>query len=355
MASIDNKNHGTKKITKFYSYYFTISFVIIIGFVFACDSIFVFEHLPPLKKESFIHWTQSGQGGLFLIVTTITSLGILYSFICYTLDEDVKIFDTKLLRQRQRVQQKHARTLRHRMRNHVTPIVDKVNLLKSAIESRDCLRSQDVIGRVSGITTSEIISQIREDMNVMLNDIKGINTFDEYLETDTINLSSFIREYCETHKDTSFNYDLTEVQESREKGNIIFNADAMRLIFDNVINNAVEHGFFNRNNNIIKFVLKEDKRKIYLDICNNGHSISSQEIIENSFNLSNGTSSNDKKSHSGQGLHDIEDIMSMLDGLFDLVCDESDFPVKYRFVFANDYRNFFTKLFLVKPESDLSD
>lgn len=351
MASIEKKNNRSKGERIFLVW---VYFCFIFGLLLALArvAIIVYDYLPPSAKERLVQWGQSEIVVFTLLFMSFFCLSIFFVIFCKIwVDQDVEIFNAKLLRQRQSIQQKHARTLRHRMRNHATPIVDKVNLLKSAIESRDCLRSQDVIGRVSGITTSEIILQIREDMNVMLNDIKGINTFDEYLETDTINLSSFIREYCETHKDSSFNYDLSEVQESRKKGNIIFNADAMRLIFDNVINNAVEHGFVNRNDNIIKFVLKEDKKKIYLEICNNGHSISSQEILENSFNLSNG-SSNERKSHSGQGLHDIEDIMSLQNGLFDLTYDESDFPVKYRFVFANDYSNFLTKLLLVKPESD---
>lgn len=106
-------------------------------------------------------------------------------------------------------------------------------------------------------------------------------------------------------------------------------ADDFYRIFSNIISNAVDHGFKNRTNNIIRTSLSfnSETNKLIVEISNNGNPIAK------GFTLKHLTTRGEKTVDSlgsGIGGADIKTLLDKYDALLDIKNDDTDdFPVTY--------------------------
>lgn len=117
--------------------------------------------------------------------------------------------------------------------------------------------------------------------------------------------------------------------DKRIKPFINIDEDDFFKLYINIIQNAVDHGFKNRNNNIIHSYISYDSEKQHciLEVSNNGNPIPEK------FTLKNLTTRGEKTTDSkgtGIGGADIKDIVTLYNGTFELIKDSiSTFPVTY--------------------------
>lgn len=106
-------------------------------------------------------------------------------------------------------------------------------------------------------------------------------------------------------------------------------AEDFYRIFSNIISNAVDHGFKERINNIIRVSLSHDweNEKLILEISNNGHT------LPVGFTLKHLTTRGEKTTNSkgmGIGGADIKHLLDMYDATLDVRNEpEEEFPVTY--------------------------
>lgn len=119
------------------------------------------------------------------------------------------------------------------------------------------------------------------------------------------------------------------------KGSVIaklfFPKDALKRILDNVVANAISHGFtdFNRSDYKLRFSWHADGLNLVVEIENNGTPIPADRDLASllEYGVSSVLHCN---GHNGIGCNEIDDIMQRYDGSFRIVSTpENDFTVKY--------------------------
>lgn len=238
-------------------------------------------------------------------------------------------------------------------------------LQKARKEGNGVLCDTATVGTSEPIPVSEIYNHLQDVISQLQ---QQINKFDRGngLEIKNFALTDFIEEYISSPKNQSplfrYLYDgtshhavhtLPTIQfnnetgkfyatgdESLDKGNPIeyvdFAPEALKIIFDNIVNNAISHGFDNSNNirNYIKIELSSEGTDHIITISNNGRPLDKRLTEQDVFTYNKSTKNG--KDHFGIGGYEIYRLMQEFGGDAVLESDpNSDFPVTYKLIFHN--------------------
>ena len=121
------------------------------------------------------------------------------------------------------------------------------------------------------------------------------------------------------------------------KSELFFSKDALKHILNNVVANAVSHGFTdtNRNDYQLRFSWHEEGTSIVVEVENNGTPIPSDR--DTASLLEYGVSGAlHKDGHNGIGCNEIDEIMRRYDGKVEIISTPNDeFTVKYILTFKS--------------------
>lgn len=161
----------------------------------------------------------------------------------------------------------------------------------------------------------------------------------EQAKSDIINLTKFVKSFQQKFTfDNKFSYRLIVDNESfldLESNTLIplvdFNKQQLDKLFSNVVINAVNHGFKDKKDYFIDFIIKANEQLIILEIRNNGRPMPS------GFGFKDLITRGEKSVDSvgmGLGGFEIKSMVELYDCVFELDNNpEDNFPVTYRFKF----------------------
>lgn len=228
------------------------------------------------------------------------------------------------------------------------------------------------ISRIAQTTVKdafEYLSKATKDLLVKLDHIADVEyTFNK---PEWINPEEFVESYIQKHENGWVNFkpvvkwakghnladkDLTDLSGETilHKGETIlhkgepiytmmFPRDALKQILDNIVSNAISHGFIDKSchNYQLRFSWEIDGTTLKICVENNGAPIPSDRSTSSLLEYGVSTSLN-SNGHHGIGCNEIDGIMRKYDGKIELISSPDDeFRVKYILTF----NRIFSKLF----------
>lgn len=191
------------------------------------------------------------------------------------------------------------------------------------------------IGKIHKIPITDIYANIQMTIEKMQMQVEHFWQADG-LQTESIALHSFIKEYIKEHSSPLFTYkyDGISMIDDNNIQNVTFSKQALTKVFDNIINNACSHGFENESSdrNIVKIELLINEGVPYITISNNGKPIHEKINTEDVFTY--GRSSKSGQNHYGIGGYEIRNLMREFKGKAEFISTpQAEFPVSYKLTF----------------------
>lgn len=200
----------------------------------------------------------------------------------------------------------------------------------------------------------EYLSMATKDLLVKLDHIADVEY--TFTKPEWINPEEFVESYIQKHENGWVNFkpvvkwakghnladkDLTDLSGETilHKGEpiytIMFPRDALKQILDNIVSNAISHGFIDKSyhNYQLRFSWETDGTALKMCVENNGAPIPSDRSTSSLLEYGVSTSLN-SNGHHGIGCNEIDSIMRKYDGKIELVSSPDDeFRVKYILTF----------------------
>lgn len=200
----------------------------------------------------------------------------------------------------------------------------------------------------------EYLSMATKDLLVKLDHIADVEY--TFTKPEWINPEEFVESYIQKHENGWVNFkpvvkwakghnladkDLTDLSEEiiLHKGDpiytMMFPRDALKQILDNIVSNAISHGFKDesRHDYQLRFSWETDGTALKICVENNGAPIPSDRSTSSLLEYGVSTSLN-SNGHYGIGCNEIDSIMRKYDGMIELVSSPDDeFRVKYILTF----------------------
>lgn len=211
------------------------------------------------------------------------------------------------------------------------------------------LADADIVSVSSNRTVEDLFEALNERLNVILLQADHIADDEpDWGEPEEIEPDAFIEEFIKTHDDIRFDfihegYDEQEYQVQTDEietdywAKIVFPPKALTRIFENIISNAIAHGFTDveKNDKRYKIVISQEFVDIdcwTISIANNG------KVIPESFNLQKtfdyGYTTKASEGHSGLGAYQINELMRRFGGDVKVVSTPNElFTVTYVLTF----------------------
>ena len=259
---------------------------------------------------------------------------------------------------------KAVRMRKHALTQSISAIqssFDTLNLFRK--RNKGILRNNDIVSRITKATVGEIFESINQRLNYLMPAIDRIAEIDyTYDKPEWIDPELFIREYIAKNKSDwlDFSPDTSLLLANKADNNLIdpatqkivikngeaihklyFPKKALERVFDNIVSNAVSHGFTSKEHDDYKlrFSWKTMDNTLQIIIENNGTHIS--EDREPSELLKYGVSTAlHQNGHNGIGCDEINQIMQKFEGNVRLVSEPKDeFAVKYILTFQANNLN----------------
>ena len=213
------------------------------------------------------------------------------------------------------------------------------------------------ISRIAQTTVKdafEYLSKATKDLLVKLDHIADVEY--TFTKPEWINPEEFVESYIQNHENGWVNFkpvvkwakghnladkDLTDLSGETilHKGEpiytMMFPRDALKQILDNIVSNAISHGFKDesRHDYQLRFSWETDGTALKMCVENNGAPIPSDRSTSSLLEYGVSTSLN-SKGHHGIGCNEIDSIMRKYDGKIELVSSPDDeFRVKYILTF----------------------
>ena len=214
------------------------------------------------------------------------------------------------------------------------------------------------------------VSEIYENLQLAIEQLQNkVSKFDRSygLKTKNLPITEFIEKYIAEHESPVFTYEYDSIRhhadhtileltdEGEPTGKIIlnegdpieyaqFSPEALTIVFDNIISNAVAHGFKGRENekNIVRIELTLVGDSYVIAISNNGNSVSNdftqREVFAYGMSTATGThnAAVENETHFGIGGFEVNNIMNEFGDRaeFESTPDE-EFTVTYRLILNN--------------------
>ena len=271
---------------------------------------------------------------------------------------------------RERVQsfekfRKNMHMMKHGLGQTVFNLQNWMQMISVARKSADSpVNDNAEVGGLVKVRMCEVFDNIDTALEVLS---RQISTFDVGygMKVASFSLADFIDQYIESHPRPNVHYDfpseqyrvkesipLVDVddtdpqnirvieypgQYSAEKGEALdfieFSEDALAIIFENIVSNAVAHGFKDPDKEyVIHFEFKPEGSSYILSISNNGAPISSRIKPDDIFIWGNTTGGKD---HAGIGGYQVKDLMEEFGGKAEIISTpDEEFTVTYKLTFT---------------------
>lgn len=190
-----------------------------------------------------------------------------------------------------------------------------------------------VISSVRQVTVADVYESLEKVM-AKLN--KQLSRFDTGygMSQETFNLVEAVVEYATDNPSPLFVFDGVEELLSLKNIRVTFSHEALKMVLNNIISNAVSHGFSEdkRDENKIRIGLEARGSDYVLTVANNGAPL---KITEEDVFIY-GQTSGETEEHFGIGGYEIKKLMNEFDGDAELISSpDEEFTVTYRLVFHN--------------------
>lgn len=246
----------------------------------------------------------------------------------------------------------------HRRKHAVGQIVSRLNsawnLLQAIKESNDgIIDTHKVIKFRTEVNVGELVDRIGDLIDRVGTSIDNFTIGENELYTvEEFALIPFLRSYMDSNKSSVFTYNSDQLEEDtaltdlidQEDGKVriqagqhmhyvTFSKNALAKILDDIISNALEHGFKGREENMIKMSFDTDGDKYIVLVQNNGNPIPTAMPVENIMLFGETTASTDTN-HSGIGGYEVALLMEKFDGKAEIISTpDSEFTVTYKLTF----------------------
>lgn len=229
-----------------------------------------------------------------------------------------------------------------RMRKHaLSQSLSSVNAMFNALNTcrtrqNGNLSDFDKISKIRQVTVRDAFDFIKTRFEEMSTTIEHIAEV-EYLfgNPEKISPKEFIDEYIAKHKDSWLNFNLVYDDNNISQKCFMFPRKALEKVFDNIISNAVSHGFVDnsRKDYVIKITWHTNGFSMIIEVENNGQPIPSDRDTASLLEYGVSTALH-KDGHNGIGCNEIDDIMQRYEGSVNIISLlECEFPVKYVLTF----------------------
>jgi sensor histidine kinase regulating citrate/malate metabolism len=192
------------------------------------------------------------------------------------------------------------------------------------------------IGGLVKIKVSDIFDNIDAAMKILSHQIR---TFDvSYgMKPENFSLADFLDGYLESHQHSHVYFDFDSGFDRYDDAPLTyieFPKDALVIILDNIISNAVAHGFTDKDKEYtIRFRFESVGSKVVLSISNNGSPLPEGKDPENIFVY--GDTTGDTRAHFGIGGYQVKNLMKEFDGDAQIQsAPDEEFTVTYNLIFG---------------------
>ena len=245
----------------------------------------------------------------------------------------------------------------HSRKHAISQTLSAVSALWNSLDScrnskNGVLKDSDIVSRVTNMSVADVFEAISHRLNTLL--VQADNLADvEYNwgEEEHIVPDIFIEEYINKHKDVRFkllqeNYH-PEVYEENEVDpedifGIYFPPKALERVFDNIISNAVSHGFNDPERKDYRILFSDifyDIDDFVIRISNNGtplnDGVKPEDVFLYGFSTSLNESTKDGKEHHGLGGYDTRNILKKYNASVEIISTPNEeYTVTYVLTFT---------------------
>ncbi|MCM1312285.1 MAG: hypothetical protein NC206_03690 [Bacteroides sp.] len=231
-------------------------------------------------------------------------------------------------KQKEWLNEAHIRNSKHRLSNDVMPIRMGIERLEKFVATSAVgVKASSVIGKATGQTVGELLSSLITSIGKIEGDIQRLTESETVGERiETLEVESFIREYCKKVASEYNRHFTIDVQVKDGDLKIKISRKSFIELFENVISNAVRHGFTDDSRSDYKILITLSETNdgyCRIDIANNGNPISErgrkEYFVRGSFAGETG--------HTGIGGACVFDICEKANGRAIEPYGTDDFPV----------------------------
>ena len=195
-----------------------------------------------------------------------------------------KVMDDKnrakeaLFNQKEWLNETHIRNTKHRLSNDISPLSHSIQRLYDYMEkSAGHIHRDDVVSKKTGWTVGSLIENMLVSIKTIENTVLDFTNVRRYTDTSKICISEFLRNYCDNLSQKYFVPFTVETKGLDVCAKIEISRTALTDMLDNIVGNAVRHGFVKEGDNeyIISFEMEiTNNGMCRLSISNNGKPMS---------------------------------------------------------------------------------
>lgn len=235
-----------------------------------------------------------------------------------------------------------------RMRKHA--LSQSLSAVSSMFNSLDAYRKRhggllsdgEQMSRVTGKTVNDVFEAIGDNMSDVMVAVDHIADVEySFGKTEIIDPKEFICNYIDEKdkKSVNFKFKVEDRCQGRDKKpELFFPKNALRIVFDNILSNAMAHGFTDesRDDYELLFTWCQQTDRVVVEVANNGTPIPANRDTVSL--LEYGVSSAlHHDGHNGIGCHEIDDIMHRYNGSIELrSTPEEKYTVTYVLTFQTN-------------------
>lgn len=236
--------------------------------------------------------------------------------------------------QKEWLNEKHIRNIKHRLNDELTPLYIGLNSLKNFMEkSGGRINSNDVIGVKSGRTVAIQLESLMNQISKIESSIKELTDSNMNSHFEILDVNNVVREYISK---ALWKFSIEHVTLSPET-RILGNSKLLSELIDLIIENANRHGFIGRESLQNKVIIRVENAiggKCRISVSNNGKPMSER---ASKIYFERGSYAGET-GNSGIGGARIKDIVERMQGTVSLQLDETnEFPVCVEMLFPNIY------------------
>ena len=286
-------------------------------------------------------------------------------FLADALDDALKSSREELLQQHERYR-KSIRMRKHALTQSLSSLEAMFYSLNEYRKRLNGLISDvDIISRVKGTTVKDAFLFIEKNLREIMPAIEHIADVEYNFEKpEWINPEQFVEDYISQNEKGWINFkpmltwakghnianaDIKDEETGEmkvRKGDpfymFYFPKDALEKIMNNIVANAISHGFTDkeRKDYLLKFSWQSDDIAIVIEVENNGNPIPNDRDTSSLLEYGVSTALH-QDGHNGIGCNEIDDIMRRYEGRVEIISSpDKEFKVKYKLKFnrSNSFR-----------------
>lgn len=250
----------------------------------------------------------------------------------WKVEADKEFVREKLFNEKEWLNERHIRNIKHRLRDDLAPLSMGISKLKKSMSAHGgILRYSDIVGVRSKQTAGSLISSLAESCVQLSDSLEDLTTASSFGVEDCLDISSLIKGYRESYVSKD-NHMIDFVEHVSHHIEIKMSRKSFKELLTCIVSNAERHGFTDssRSDYHIRITLSERlDRKCRILVENNGTPMSAR--AEDVYFIC-GEYAGDT-GRSGIGGSRVKDIVEHFGGEVRLLNDKSEYPVKIEMLF----------------------